>query len=97
MPSRRPRPRAGTNDDPVPALKRQVAAAIVAACDGWTQVNAAFLLGIDQRGMSALRNGRLERLSLDQLIRLLARADAYVELRVTPIKGRWRLFNSPIC
>ena len=97
MPSRRPRPSLGTYDDPVPALKRQVAAAIVSACDGWTQVNAAFLLGIDQPGMSALRNGRLERVSLDQLIRLLARADACVELRVTPIKGRWRMFNQPIC
>ena len=97
MPSRRPHHAAGTNDDPVPALKRQVAAAIVHACAGWTQVNAAFLLGIDQPGMSALRNGHLERLSLDQLIRLLARADACVELRVTPMPGRWRMFEPPIC
>ncbi|MEO8620808.1 MAG: XRE family transcriptional regulator [bacterium] len=80
-------------DDPIPALKRQLANAIVAACDGWTQWNAAVLLGIDQPRISDLRNGRLERFSLDQLVRLLVRADASVELRLTSTK-RSRIFKS---
>ena len=79
--------------DPIPALKRQMADAIVAAIKGWTQWNAAALLGIDQPRISDLRNGRLERFSLDQLVRLLARADASVELRISSRGRRRYLFN----
>lgn len=82
--------------DTVGAFKRQIAAAIVRALDGWIQVNAAELLRLDQPRVSNLRNGRLERFSLDQLVRLLARADASVELTITahPRRRRW-LFKPP--
>lgn len=78
------------------ALKRQIAGAIVCAIDGWTQGNAAGLLGIDQPRISDLRNGRLERFSLDQLVTLLTRADASVELVISPhpMRRRW-LFKPP--
>jgi predicted XRE-type DNA-binding protein len=82
--------------DTVGAFKRQIAAAIVHALDGWTQVNAAALLRLDQPRVSNLRNGRLERFSLDQLARLLERVDASVELTITahPRRRRW-LFQPP--
>lgn len=82
--------------DIVSSFKRQIAAAIVRALEGWTQVNAAALLGLDQPRVSNLRNGRLERFSLDQLTRLLARVDASVELTITahPRRRRW-LFDPP--
>lgn len=70
-----------------------MADAIVRACDGWTQANVASLLEIDQPRMSDLRNGRLERFSLDQLARILARADGAIELRITGTGRRRWLFE----
>ena len=91
-PSLAPPPRADT----VGACKRQITAALVHALDGWTQANAAVLLCLDQPRVSNLRNGRLERFSLDQLARLLERVDAEVELTITahPRRRRW-LFEPP--
>ena len=82
--------------DTVDSFKRQIAAAIVRALEGWTQVNAAALLRLDQPRVSNLRNGRLERFSLDQLTRLLGRVDASVQLTITanPRRRRW-LFEPP--
>lgn len=90
LPTRRPPQAAHPYIDPIPELKRDVARAIVRTIDGWTQCNAAALLHIDQPRISDLRNDRLERFSLDQLIRLLAHADGVVELRFTsPNRCRW--------
>ena len=82
--------------DTVGAFKRQIAAAILRALDGWTQINAAALLHLDQPGVSNIRNGHLERFSLDHLVRLLGRVDASVELTITahPRRRRW-LFEPP--
>lgn len=82
--------------DTVGAFKRQISVAIVRALDGWTQANAAALLRIDQPRVPSLRNGRLERFSLDQLARLVERVDASVELTITahPQRRRW-LFKPP--
>ncbi len=82
--------------DTVGAFKRQMAAAVVSALAGWTQANAAALLHIDQPRVSNLRNGRLERFSLNQLTRLLEHVDASVELIITahPSRRRW-LFEPP--
>ena len=97
MPSRDPsRPTRPPSRDTVAVLKRQVAHAIVRTVDGWTQANAAVLLGIDQPRVSDLRNARLERFSLDQLVTLLTRADASVALTISahPQRRRW-LFEPP--
>ena len=48
----------------------------------WNQTDAAFLLGTDQPRVSDLRNGRLERFSLEQLLRFVSRVEGFVELRV---------------
>jgi len=69
-------------DDPIPALKRQLAEVIVARVRGWSQAHAACFLGTDQRRVSDLRHGRLDRFSLEQLIRFVARVDGDVAIRV---------------
>ncbi len=66
--------------DPIPLLKEQLAAEIVAAMSGWSQWFAASFLGTDQPRMSDLRAGRLHRFSLEHLIRLLNRIGGSVEI-----------------
>ena len=70
------------NEDPIPALKRQLAALVVARVRGWSQAHAAYFLGTDQARVSDLRRGRLDRVSLEQLIRFVARVDGDVAIRV---------------
>ena len=70
-------------ENPIPELKRRAAEELVRAMDRWDQYEAASLLGTDQPRISELRRGRLERMSLERLIRWLNRADCDVELRVT--------------
>ena len=70
-------------NDPIPELKRQAAAAIVALLDGWSWQNAAALIGTDQPRVSDLRRGKLDRFSLETLIRFLARLHQRIELRIT--------------
>src|SRR5262245_47522311 len=69
--------------DPVPEMKRAVAAAIVAKLDGWTQEKAAALLRTNQPRVSNLRTGNLDRFSLEQLVRMATYVHgyAYVEIR----------------
>jgi predicted XRE-type DNA-binding protein len=74
--------------DPIPLLKEQLARELVTRLDGWTQGNAASFIGTDQPRVSDLRKGRLERFSLEQLIRLIARDHGTVTLQVT-WKSRW--------
>jgi predicted XRE-type DNA-binding protein len=66
--------------DPIPKLKEAVAAAIVARLDGWTQPMAAELLRCTQARVSNLRTGRLERFSLQKLIRMAARLHATIRV-----------------
>jgi predicted XRE-type DNA-binding protein len=70
-------------DDPVPALKVQLALEIVTALDGWSEGNAAAWLRTDCRRVSDLRAGRLRRFSLQKLIRLAATIGRRVDLMVT--------------
>ena len=51
------------------ALKQQLAAILVAESDGWTQVWAAARMGARQGSVSDLRRGKLDRLSLEWLIK----------------------------
>ena len=80
-------------EDPIAALKRQLAQLIVERVAGWSQMDAADLLGTDQPRVSDLRHGRLERFSLDQLVRFVGRIDGAIELRVTWSPRRAFLFR----
>ena len=88
--------------DPIPALKEQVARAVVDKLDGWTQHNAAALIHSDHRRVGDLRHGRLQRFSLEQLIRFASRLGGTVALdvawprRVTPrIRGTAKTDSAP--
>ncbi|MGQ0641471.1 MAG: helix-turn-helix domain-containing protein [Gemmatimonadaceae bacterium] len=69
-------------DDPIPALKRQLAQEIRALLGDTNQHVAARRLGVDQPRMSDLLHDKLDRFSLEKLIRLLRSVDRRVELRV---------------
>ena len=71
--------------DPVPVLKRQLAQAIIDHLGASGQVNIASRIGVDQPRASNLQRGRLQRFSLQQLVRFVARADGEVTLSI-----RWR-------
>lgn len=69
-------------DDPIPALKRQLWREILALVGGWEQYTAARAIGTTQPRMSNLKHGRLERFSLERLIRFLAQIEQTVEITV---------------
>lgn len=69
-------------EDPIPDLKEQLRREILSLVGCWDQYVAAGRLGIDQPRMSDLKRGRLERFSLEKLIRLLANIDQSVEIVV---------------
>jgi predicted XRE-type DNA-binding protein len=75
--------------DPIPPLKEQLARELVARVDGWTLEYAASFLGTDAPRMSNLRRGRLERFSLEHLIRLVTQDHGTVALEVT-WSSRWQ-------
>lgn len=54
--------------DPVEDLKRQLAAELVRAIDGWTPGQLIYRMRIDQPRISDLRRGRLDRISIARLI-----------------------------
>lgn len=72
-------------DDPIPALKEQLRQAILADVGRMNQLVAAHLLGIDDSRMSNIERGRLERFSLQKLIRLLAHMRRRVDLTVVVV------------
>jgi len=63
--------------------KAKLAQLIVERVDGWSQNFAAAPLGTDQPRLSDLRRGRLDRFSLAQLTRFVARVDGTIEIHVT--------------
>ena len=69
--------------DPVPEMKRAVAAAIVAKIEVWSQEKAAALLRTNQPRVSNLRRTRLDHFSLEQLVRMATYVNgyAYIEIR----------------
>ena len=69
-------------DDPIPALKRQLWHEILALVGGWEQYTAARAIGTTQPRMCNLKHGRLERFSLERLIRFLAQIEQSVEITV---------------
>ena len=73
----------GLTPDPIPELKKQLAGELVQLLGTWSQWNAAVLLNVSQTQISELKAGKLERFSLDRLVRLLVRAGRTVEIRTT--------------
>jgi len=69
-------------DDPIPALKRQLADEIIASVARINRTIAASVLLIDEARMSDLRHGRIARFSVERLIRLLAIVDRQVTLQI---------------
>jgi predicted XRE-type DNA-binding protein len=85
-------------DDPVPALKRQLADAVLRIADQTHWIVAAPSLGLDTARMCDLRKGRIEQFSLQRLIRMLARVDRRVEVRIVcdgAESVNWRLSRRP--
>lgn len=76
--------------DPIPALKENLARILVERLDGWAQVDVAEMLGTDQPRVSDLRNHRLERLSLEQLVRFTSRIFGDITLQVTWVPRDFR-------
>lgn len=70
--------------DPIVALKQQAANALLPLIKGSTTEYAAAVIGVERERIPELRRGELHRFSLERLIRLLVRAGARVELRITP-------------
>ena len=81
------------SDDAVPALKRHLAQQLVGRLEGWSQTDAAGLVGTDQPRISDLRRGRLDRISLEQLVRLLGRVGGSIEVQVSG--ARVTAFSTP--
>jgi predicted XRE-type DNA-binding protein len=79
-------------EDPIVALKRQLADAILTIAAQTNTSVAALALGIGAPRLSDLRHGRLKRFSIERLIRVLATVDRRVEFTVTtvgPEQVRW--------
>ncbi len=70
--------------DPIPALKRQVGAELARLVDGWNSDDIAALLRTDRSRIAELRRGKLDRFSLETLMRFLTRLGARAELRIAP-------------
>ena len=68
--------------DPIPELKRLVADEIRRRMDGWRTADIAVHLGTDQPRLSDIRRGKLDRFSLERLIRYVTRLRCRVEVRV---------------
>jgi predicted XRE-type DNA-binding protein len=69
-------------NEPIPALKQQLRDELIALIGDWEQFTAARAIGTDQPRMSDLGRNRLERFSLETMIRFLTRVDCRVELKV---------------
>jgi predicted XRE-type DNA-binding protein len=51
---------------------------------GWTQQQAALQFGVTQPRISDLKRGKIDRFSIDMLVRMLSRAGLRVEFRILP-------------
>jgi predicted XRE-type DNA-binding protein len=69
--------------DPVPALKRQLADRVLELLEGWSNTWAAWDARLSRSRISEMRNGNLDNLSLDRLVRCLDELGHTVEITVT--------------
>ena len=76
------------DDDPIPELKRDAAAKLATMLEQWDASSIAYAMRTDQARVSNIKCGKLDRFSLEALIRFLTRLDCTVELKVTyPARG----------
>ncbi len=75
--------------DPIPELKRQLAAELLRLMGTTPPTQLIYEMRIDQPRISDLRRGRLERFSLERLIRLLRQMHHRVQLTVVEEKPRF--------
>lgn len=73
------------SDELIDRLKQQLRREILRLVDRWDQLVAARRVGIGQPRMSDLRHGRVERFSLERLIRILATVDHRVDITIVNI------------
>jgi predicted XRE-type DNA-binding protein len=83
------------SDDAVPTLKQQLAQHLIGRLAGWSQAHAAVLVRTDQPRISDLRRGRLDRVSLEQLVRFLGRVGGSIELQVSWSSRHRYLYEQP--
>ena len=72
-----------SDNDPIPELKREAGALLAELLRSGNGDNLGARLGTDRFRVADLRRGRLERFSLETLLRFLVRAGMRVELSVT--------------
>lgn len=70
-------------------LRRLLVEELCAIMEGWTQYDAASLLGLRQPHISRLRRGVTAGFSIDRLVRLIASQGYHVEVRVTAMGRRF--------
>lgn len=70
--------------DPIPALKEQLAAALVERLAGMSQEIAAGRAGITRQRIGDIRAGKLDDLSLQRLVRCLYKLGDQVEITIVP-------------
>jgi predicted XRE-type DNA-binding protein len=73
--------------DPIPALKRELGGELARLLSGWNNDDIACLIGTDRRRIPELRGGKLDRFSLETLIRYLARLQRQVQITITEDRG----------
>jgi predicted XRE-type DNA-binding protein len=78
--------------DPDQELKAQLARALCDILEAWPQANAAALAHLHESEISRLRNNKLERFSVERLIRLIAAFGYDIGVELKPIPRR---FASP--
>ena len=78
------------HDDPIPALKQQLGGELARLLDGWRASDICDSIGTAAARISDLRRGRLERFSLEALIRYLARLRRRVDVVVTVASSKRR-------
>jgi predicted XRE-type DNA-binding protein len=71
------------DDDPVPELKRAAGAELTHVVAGWNGDDIAYVLGTDRFRVAELRRGKLDRFSLETLLRFLARAGYQIQLCIS--------------
>jgi len=82
--------------DPIPVLKQQLRDELIALIGKYDQLVAAHAIKADQPRMSDLQRNRLERFSLETLIRFLTRVECRVELKVVRLsRAEPRMFRFP--
>jgi hypothetical protein len=72
--------------DRTPDLKRRLADVIAPELDGWNGDDIGSRLGINRSRVADLRAKKLERFSLHALVRIAARLNYQIELRITKVE-----------